>query len=144
MKNVTVIASHAVAWLSRKWLILNTTIKELDWISSTLTEFWQRNFVPIVFSSHPEFISGSIPHWRLQSNIDKMLLEFLPRSNSFTYGLSPYRFNILAIWHECRTEIRWNKFSMTGMYSYHSNPEDYFANALNDRQHSYLLNNLFT
>ena len=26
---------------------------------------------------------------------------------------------------------------MTGMYSYHSNPEDYFANARNDRQQSF-------
>ena len=34
-------------------------------------------------------------------------LKFLPRSNSFTYGLLPYRFNILAIRHKCRTEIRW-------------------------------------
>ena len=108
-----VIASHAVAWQSRTQVKRNSL--EVSWISSTLTEFRQRNFVLIVFNSHPEFISGSIPHWSLQFNIGKMLLEFLPRSNSFTYGLSPYRFNILAIRHECRTEIRWNKFSMTGI-----------------------------
>ena len=33
-------------------------------------------------------------------------LKFLSRSNSITYGLLPYRFNILAIRHKCRTEIR--------------------------------------
>ena len=74
----------------------------LSWISSTLTEFRQRNFVPIVFSSHPEFISGSILHWSLQSNFGKMLKQ------------------VQHDWNIVITEIRWIKLRVTREVIYNS------------------------
>ena len=77
-------------------------LTDSSWISSTLTEFRQRNFVPIVFSSHPEFISGSILHWSLQSNFGKMLKQ------------------VQHDWNIVITEIRWIKLRVTREVIYNS------------------------